>query len=371
MARDAESSRPRGTGRRWLVRILGLGVPLLVGLAVAEAGARLLLERPGFVRTNPEAEAGLLVTLESPRGFGYSPGASSEIQSARGGILVEINQHGFRDREWQPPFGGGVLAAGDSFTAGWGVRGDESWPRRTATHLAERGLGSLAVYNAGVSGYGMRQIRATVEELLPALDPAVVVVGVYASRALRIGNPFVVKDGQLVARSEAARLMTVPGGFVRSSWSGPVGRLERFCDRWFHLGAHTLRLMSRRLGSLRSDRSPPSVVVAPLLRELTQLRSSVEASGARLLPILIYDQDADGVVGGFEAPFAAVVLEWCAAEGLECLDLRETLLALARRGVEVRLGRDHHWSPAAHDAVARVLADRLASWLERPARASR
>lgn len=340
-------------------------MPVILGLAIGEVGARLLLGRPGFMPANREGAAGLLERLSgSARGYGYRPGASAQVGPSGSEISVAINRRGFRDAEWSESTTGGVLAAGDSFTAGWGVEASQAWPQQLDLDLEAR-LGDRAprVHNSGVSGYGMHQIRATVEELLSELDPLAVVVAVYASRAARIGNPYVVVDGSLIARSEVERSAQVEGGFVRSSWSGALGRVERFCDRWFYLGSHSLRLLSRVLKRSAGGPQSPAEVVEPLLRELGSMRDVVAARGAHLSVVLVHNQDADGTVGGFEGKFAEQVAQWCVREEVHCIDplpaLQEAAEGVAGVGL-LRLGDDPHWSALAHQLVATEIAAELA-----------
>lgn len=66
---------------------------------------------------------------------------------------------------------GNVLAVGDSFTEGWEVDDDESWP----AHL-ERMTGTPVV-NAGVGGFGTDQILLRAEQMLPIVRPKTLIVG--------------------------------------------------------------------------------------------------------------------------------------------------------------------------------------------------
>jgi lysophospholipase L1-like esterase len=62
-------------------------------------------------------------------------------------VEVSVNSYGLRDDERSLEFPT-VIALGDSFTMGWGVRQDESFPQ-----LLEQGLGQT-VLNAGMSSFG-------------------------------------------------------------------------------------------------------------------------------------------------------------------------------------------------------------------------
>ncbi len=76
---------------------------------------------------------------------------------------------------------GGILAVGDSFTAGSEVRDFESWPAQLEELLGE------PVTNAGVGGYGTDQILMRADQLIPVLQPRLVIVGFLADDILRSG----------------------------------------------------------------------------------------------------------------------------------------------------------------------------------------
>ena len=66
---------------------------------------------------------------------------------------------------------GEVLAVGDSFTEGWEVDDDESWPAQL-----ERITGRPIV-NAGVGGFGTDQILLRAEQMLPIVKPKTLIIG--------------------------------------------------------------------------------------------------------------------------------------------------------------------------------------------------
>jgi len=71
---------------------------------------------------------------------------------ADGAVPVEVNSFGLRDDEFpiqKPPGEVRVLAVGDSFTYGWGVRGEQAWPQVLERWLAERLARPVQVANAG------------------------------------------------------------------------------------------------------------------------------------------------------------------------------------------------------------------------------
>jgi len=77
---------------------------------------------------------------------------------------------------------GAVLAVGDSFTEGWEVADEESWPA-----VLEQASG-VPVVNAGVGGYGTDQIIMRAEQLIPIVKPKVLIVGFLESDIDRAGH---------------------------------------------------------------------------------------------------------------------------------------------------------------------------------------
>ena len=92
----------------------------------------------------------------------------------------------------------------------WPVERRDTWPQQLEGLLLDR-VESVSVSNAGVPGYSSRQIRQTIERLLPVLHPQLVVVGLYASSYWRTENPYVLFGGTLVSRDELPRLTVLPG----------------------------------------------------------------------------------------------------------------------------------------------------------------
>jgi hypothetical protein len=99
---------------------------------------------------------------------------------------------------------GNVLAVGSSFTEGYQVADEQSWPAQL-----ER-LTGKAVDNAAVPGYALDQIVLRAEQLLPVAQPRVLLIGLmnsviaWNSYAVR-GRPkpfFTVDHGSLLAHND-------------------------------------------------------------------------------------------------------------------------------------------------------------------------
>jgi hypothetical protein len=91
---------------------------------------------------------------------------------------ARINNLGFRDRDFPVRKSGAkrVLAIGDSFTYGWGVDGEDSWPKVMERELRRGGL-DIEVANLGAPGAGPREYAALAERAIPLLRPDLIVVG--------------------------------------------------------------------------------------------------------------------------------------------------------------------------------------------------
>jgi hypothetical protein len=86
------------------------------------------------------------------------------------------------------PTGPGILALGDSFTEGFAVSNDETWPAQLERITGRR------VLNAGVRGYGLDQIVLRGERLVPLLKPQTVVLAFIADDITR--TALSVRDSQ-------------------------------------------------------------------------------------------------------------------------------------------------------------------------------
>ena len=92
---------------------------------------------------------------------------------------ARINNLGFRDRDFavRRTDAKRVLAIGDSFTYGWGVDGEDTWPKAMERKLRRGGL-NVEVANLGAPGAGPREYAALAERAIPLLRPDLIVVGV-------------------------------------------------------------------------------------------------------------------------------------------------------------------------------------------------
>lgn len=161
---------------RWSGRLLALGLGTVMAYALGESAYRIFEPQPyrisDYVTVDgmeiPECEstnlfgrvAEQLLYLHKPHGM-LPAGLRVRIRydrpkapyfDASGCIPLSINSLGFRDDEFAVHKPAGelrVLALGDSFTYGWGVRAEDSWPERLERLLSGRRAGPVQVVNAG------------------------------------------------------------------------------------------------------------------------------------------------------------------------------------------------------------------------------
>ncbi len=220
---------------------------------------------------------------------------------------------------------GGVLAVGSSFTAGSGVKDEETWP----AYL--EGLIGRNVNNAGQGAFVVDQIILNAEQMMSLVRPRVLVVD-FASNSI-IGAKyswhgwpkpyFTVEQGVLVAHNTP--VPRTPALETRD-WSVSVKRLfghfvlaDRFmtaffADAWFSS-------QNQKFVYVSND----EVAVSCLL--LRRLQRETEKAGVRLLVMM---QHAGAVITNGPKPTSEVVLvEDCIRQmGIQLVDEFASLKAL-------------------------------------------
>lgn len=217
---------------------------VLFCLLIGEVALRLfdpsasLWRYPNLATVSPEHDPVESAHMRHDEVLGYEPQGSAT--GTLGGQPVSYSAEGFRNHNLgAPPAEGAlILAVGDSFTEGWAVRDDETWP----AHL-ERDIGRR-VLNGGVSGYGLDQIVLRAERLAPRFKPRVLVLAFIGDDINRtalasrrwVRKPFFVPVG------EALELRNVPV---------PTTPLHRpFDSAWHVLGySYLVNFTMHRLGA--------------------------------------------------------------------------------------------------------------------------
>lgn len=293
--------------KRLLLALAGVGLTLLL----LELVLRLALGNLDVAPFVLEPGDGRCVGLE--------PGASS---SYTGTLLripsVEhaINEQGFRgpERPEQPEPGTlRIVALGDSFTFGQGVRAEQALPAALEAELREAGAPPLELLNFGVPGLNLAESVDQYRYFARRWQAQVVIMFLFENDL----------DGPL-CDIVGRRLFL---GLVRRSRLFRVGVIA--------LAPEALGAPNPRPGDARAQQ---------LREQLGLLRGEVEAEGARLLLVALADPLAD----------AARTRELSAELGIPALVFeRETYEAL-----EI-LPNETHWTAEAN----REAAAQIAGWL--------
>lgn len=112
-------------------------------------------------------------------GLIFPPGSALTYRTPEFSFTADINRLGFRDREFSLAKEGRkrIVAIGDSFTYGWGVSAEQSWPKALEAGLREHGY-DVEVANLGQPGASPVVYARTAAKAVPLLKPDLVVVGI-------------------------------------------------------------------------------------------------------------------------------------------------------------------------------------------------
>jgi hypothetical protein len=343
--------------------VLGLLAASLVALVACEIWFRLTLEHPpGYFEFPEDPAAESEVQIPHPtRVHAYRPDFSGSVTHSDRQVDFRTNSQGFRDRPFdEDPDAWRILAVGSSFTLGWGLDAEASWPAQLERELNQGAApeGRVRVLNSAVTGYNLAQLRVLTEELLPELKPELVIVGISTRSAGGLGEPRVRIHGRDMNSSEAAHLIPDSEGFFRTLFDAP---LLRRADHWLAhnllVGSFALRAVGRSLHPAprrkeHQDASHDDLLIA----ELERLHQVTRSAVVPLVVLPIDHQRKNGTFPGYLRRRSARILEYCAAQDLSCLDVHTTFESEAAGRPVFRQGRDIHWSAQAHRIAAQELA---------------
>jgi lysophospholipase L1-like esterase len=109
----------------------------------------------------------------------FPPNAEHHFRTREFSYRVRTNSLGFRDREFSVKRGAKfrILALGDSFTFGFGVEVNQSWPKVLEARLRNAGY-DVEIANLGRPGASPRDYAAIATRAIPLLKPDLVIVAV-------------------------------------------------------------------------------------------------------------------------------------------------------------------------------------------------
>jgi len=175
LAPPEQKQAPPPRARATLLQKLALSVgTLAVILVLGEVGLRVA----GFAK-------GPARFFDPQIGYRFLPNQSRTVLTNDGTPICKVtfNEEGFRGPLFTGPKPEGttrIACVGDSFTFGWGVEDDESFPAQLAARIEERaGAGEVEVNNFGVPGYNLWNSRQSYLALTRPTEPDVVLIAFY------------------------------------------------------------------------------------------------------------------------------------------------------------------------------------------------
>ena len=124
---------------------------------------------------------------------------------------IEINERGYRDRDWTPQAAKGdlrIALIGDSMVFGLGTALSDGMPKRVEALLASASSQTVEVINAGVPGHDLPSMVTSVPDLLDAYRPQALVLLVDHNDLLEVScDRWSLYFGAGLRRSALARLV--------------------------------------------------------------------------------------------------------------------------------------------------------------------
>lgn len=313
----------------------------------------------------PLRDMGELYRPDPVRGYAMAPNFNGQVTTSER-FAVKTNADGYRDEPWDRDAALRILAVGDSFVFGEPLPPERGIVRRTGICLGAK----ARVYNAGVSGYGVPHVLATIRAECAKVQPAHVVYMYYLNDTSReemdptarttMGGMIVqAVDGsgrRLSAEELAAKVATAKG---HSRWSaGPIVSLSHLGAFLRQRGLHPAQLMSGSSPSTLSETGDPAFYPAEnapkAAATITEMAEAARACGAKFTMAVL--PSGHEIARNSVEPATQRLLGLLAGSGIDILDLH----GKAPTGTRLVLPRDRHYNDDGNAWVASHLARHLA-----------
>jgi len=206
----------------------------------------------------------LKVDVPDARGYVHKPSKTVEKLM---GVSLRTNQAGFRGPDFSQPKPKDVfriLAVGDSFTLGWGVKEEETFAHRLQQKLAGVVAGKkVEVLNLGHGNYGMFQEAELLRRVSSSLQPDLVLLFFYINDA----EPPQKSSVGFWNLSASTVLVKRRIERIRSMLDPAFGYVSFY--RGLYLGPNAVRFQEQLVSLIRSQRSAQvetAVILLPDLR---------------------------------------------------------------------------------------------------------
>lgn len=343
-------------------------VSFVLVIAVSVYGALLMSDVFLWWQDSGVRQTGDLYVRDAERGYAMRPGFKGVVTTTQP-FAVMTNAAGYRDREWSADAPVRVLVAGDSFVFGEPLPIEDGIVRKTEACLGP----DARAYNAGISGYGVPQVLATIRKECPALRPQHVyylyylndtswdemdpssrtVVDGFVVQAVAADRRTPLSDAELEQRVKAALA-------ARRLGLGPtlaLAHLGRFLDQ---RGIHPRRLWGGAMvpatpatetGNADDYTEEASRAAAGMV---TAMREAAAACGGDFSMVVL--PSLHEVTTGLEEPATRRLIGQLAGSGIDIVDLRQTI----PRDRRLHLARDRHFNAEGTAWVAAGLAEHFA-----------
>jgi GDSL-like lipase/acylhydrolase family protein len=273
-------------------------------------------------RPDPGQPAELL-RYDSELGWEPRPGASGILMHQP----VSFSENGLRNQnktlalDDRPP----ILAVGDSYTVGYAVKDDETWPANLERRLQRR------VLNGGVQGYALDQIVLRADKLADSLHPQTIILAFIADDIGRTGLS--VKDSTykpyFVVKGDGLELRNVPVPPTRSG--GPHTWPRRLLGYSYLLEFVMHRIGAREFwygAQVSTDEDAPTISC----RLMARFAGSVRRHSAHGLVVALpqYNDWEDAKAFAADRKRTSMVLECAHQQGLQTLDTYGGFAAISK-----------------------------------------
>lgn len=313
--------------------VLLLLTSVTVSLLVLEFAFRLWMGVPLLTATNFRHNAGVThmmgtVVYDPDLGWTNIPNASIEMaipyssrRTRMDTLDYGVRKNGPDDKSIRT---GGLLAVGDSFTAGSETSDDGSWPAQLEKIIRQ------PVINAGVGAYGTDQTVIQAERLIPVVNPKVLLVGILDQDIYRAGHSvfgapkpyYTIENNELVSHKPqppTTRAANTSIDAIKSmlGYSFVADKVMRTYDPTGWLGSYSQSFKKTGVDE---------VSVTCLL--LKQLKQRTEKEGIRTLLIMQYG--GAYILNATQPSTIGIQVEECASKmGYQIVDEFESLKAIA------------------------------------------
>jgi len=345
-----------------LAEVLLLSGSLLFACLMGEAAFRLALGDRVFERVNYRSVA---IGGANQGASAYDPELGWVLRPGLKSVGFNTLPYGIRanGNDANELRTGGVLAVGDSFTAGSEVDDHQTWPAQL------EGLIGQPVLNGGVGGYGTDQIVMQAERLLPVVRPRVLLVGFLSQDVLRSGfsvygapKPYyTVEDERLILNNTPVPGLAPVRDNKFAEFVKDIAGYSLAVHRTMMAVARDVWLATPRQVYVRVSNDPTAITC----RLLQRLKRQADASGIRMLLVMQY---GSGAIQAWTAPSDdAVPVNACARTmGIQVVDEFVSLKAEYQRdrgslrNYYVMTGDTYgHMSARGNAHVAALIADAL------------